>query len=416
MSNERQLKPMQRFSRYSRASYDDPAIAHSAHDLSLTEITERALKGESAPDLPIVGPSFPGLEERPYDLDESPSPQVRDFWNDAPVQRKTHNDHPGYPANDTINALLNGDHQHVLYEQPKADPTVMPPDAEDSQATNRHDEPETRREAVAEAGITTETGKQKERDSVRAVNASANALRKKAGPLLINSGMWLARNLKRREIRRRFSRLLAFGHTHLTDRKTERLFFVPTRLTERYDPAPDRGVHFDGPVPVKAFEWVMSLMPEDLREYAFIDVRAELGRTSLLATRNNIKHVIAYEYDAKHFDDLKMNIAQYPRSQMTCRNIDARRGDVDGVVIPDQPCIVYFSNAWREPMLKGVINLISESYQQHPRRIYIVLANTASDTMLDQNNIFDPVEPLIAERMKLRLLSPIDFKIYHSIA
>jgi hypothetical protein len=275
--------------------------------------------------------------------------------------------------------------------------------------------PERAAEAAEVKAKRRETRREKTRAAGDAVKSTSLTLRRKVGPLLISSGMWLAQNLRRREIRRRFSRLLAFGHAHLTDRKTEQLFFVPTRMAERFDPAPDRGIHYDGPVPVKAFEWIMSFMPDDLREFAFIDVRAGLGRTSLLAARCNFKRIVAYEYEPKLFDDLQMNIAQYPRSRMVCRNIDARRGDIDGIVLPDQPSIVYFSNAWREPMIEGVVNYISDTYRQSPRRIYIILENTAADTAIEQSNIFDLVEAPIAERLKLRLLSPMDFKVYRSV-
>ena len=157
------------------------------------------------------------------------------------------------------------------------------------------------------------------------------------------------------------------------------------------------------------------MMPDDLRQYAFVDVRAGRGRTTLLATKWNFHRVISYEYDAEIFDDLQMNIAQYPRSRMTCRNVDCYRGDVDGIRLPDQPCIIYFSGVWREPMLAGVMDYVRDTYRQSPRRIFVILENTDEATALPRDNIFDQIEPPIAERMKLRLLSPMDFKLYHSL-
>jgi hypothetical protein len=428
MSNERQSKPAQRFSRYSRASYGELAPAHSGNEMSLAELTERALKGERAPEAAITAarplPAFDQIPPRGHD---QPPPPDAGLWNEEPVQPQPRNGRAAHPAGESLNARLNGHHQ------PDAAPQMPPQPAQiqaQAASTTLDDdealEPETEaksspREARAaeKAEARTkrrEARREKTRQSVDTVKSTSRGLRQKIGPLLMNSGLWLAQNLRRREIRRRFSRLLVFGHTHLIDRKTEQLFFVPSRMAEKFAPAPDRGIHYDGPVPVKAFHWVMSFMPEDLREFAFIDVRAGLGRASLLAARYNFKRIAAYEYEPQLFDDLQMNIAQYPRSQMTCRNIDAHRGDIDGITMPDQPCIVYFSNAWREEMIEGIVNYISDTYRQSPRRIYIILENTAADTALEQSNIFDPIEPPIAERLKLRLLSPVDFKIYRSIA
>jgi hypothetical protein len=421
MSNERPSRPEQRFSRYSRAAYDEFAPAPSENELSLVELTERALKRERAPEPAIAaGRPLPTFDEiPPRGIDQPPPPPETEFWNeDAHAQQR--NGRAQHPVRDSLTARLNGHHQPAAPDQPAQvqhisvpldDETQKPePPAKRTRSKERSAEP------IEIKAKRREARREKTRPGVDAVKSTSRTLRRKVGPLLASSSLWLAQNLRRREIRRRFSRLLAFGHAHLTDRKTEQLFFVPSRMVERFDPAPDRGIHYDGPVPVKAFEWVMSFMPDDLREFAFIDVRAGLGRTSLLAARYNFKRIAAYEYEPKLFDDLQMNIAQYPRSRMVCRNIDAHRGDIDGIVMPDQPCIVYFSNAWREPMIEGVVNYISDTYRQSPRRIYIILENTAADTALEQSNIFDPLEAPIAERLKLRLLSPIDFKVYRSIA
>jgi hypothetical protein len=158
----------------------------------------------------------------------------------------------------------------------------------------------------------------------------------------------------------------------------------------------------------------MTMMPEDLRQFAFVDVRAGRGRTALLASKWNFNRILAYEYDAQIFDDLEMNVAQYPRSRMTCRNIDCNRGDIVGISLPNQPCVIYFSGAWREPMMAGVMDYVRDTYRQSPRRIYVILENVAEDTALAKDNIFDPMDPPLADRLKLRLLSPMDFRVYRS--
>jgi 16S rRNA G966 N2-methylase RsmD len=242
------------------------------------------------------------------------------------------------------------------------------------------------------------------------------AVRAKAGPALINSAFWLAHNLRRREIRKRYNKALVFSHTRIADRRLEKLFFVPTLKSQLIDPAPERGIHYDGPVPASVFNWAMAPLPQDLRQFAFIDIRAGRGRTSLLAAKRNFNRIIAYEYDDQVFDDLSMNIAQFPRSLMACRNIDCYRGDIDGIRMPDQPCVVYFSGAWREQVIPGVMNYVRQTYRQSPRRIYVVLENVDDKSALASDDIFQRVEPALADRLKLRLLSPMDFRVYRTIA
>ena len=214
------------------------------------------------------------------------------------------------------------------------------------------------------------------------------AARAKAGPALVKSAFWLAHNLRRREIRKRYNKALVFGHTRVADRSLEKLFFVPTLQAQVIEPAPERGILYDGPIPASVFNWVMTLVPDDLRQFAFVDIRAGRGRTALLAAKRNFNRIIAYEYDAKIFDDLSMNIAQYPRSLMACRNIDRYRGDVDGIFLPDQPCVIYVSGAWREQMIPGVMNYVRQTYRQSPRRMYVILENVDGETRLASRRHF----------------------------
>ncbi len=429
MSNDGPMKPAQRFSRYSRASYEDVApLPPQQDEPSLTELTQRALNGERIPRRPGPrGKDLSGFPENgagetlaPVNVDQPPPPETQ-VWDDETP----------YEENRNGTSRIRRTKYREMVGPPVADPMhearsdIEPAAVELEKSANRdataHKRADMLGSGTLQAASSTRERKRKARKEnsrkrMDAVKASARSARAKAIPALMNSGLWLAKNLRRREIRRRYNRLLVFGHTRVGDRKLEPLFFVPTRKAEVIDPAPARGIHYDGPVPSKAFDWVMSVMPGDLREFAFIDVRAGRGRTSLLAAKHNFKQIIAYEYDPETFDDLQMNIAQYPRSRMVCRNIDAHRGDVDGIVMPDRPCIVYFSNAWREPMIEGVIDYVSGTYRQSPRRIYVILENVAADTALSQNNLFDLIEPPLAQRVKLRLFSPMDFRIYRSVA
>jgi hypothetical protein len=399
MTNDGPRRFDQRFSRFSRNSYEDVLPPPPPEEPSLTEIAARALNAhrETPPIRPRAEERWPGGAQR---WDQPPPPEPTPQWAEdrqpvappplpsgqpgPPVQQPApRRPHPGAPID-----AFGAPPQSFASEPMRGAPPAKPP----------------RKSAVS-------------RLTVAASRLAAQGwafTRSKGGPALVNSAMWLAHNLRRREIRKRYNRALVFGHTRVADRKLEDLFFISTRTGESIDPAPERGIHYDGPVPAAVLDWVMSVMPADLRQFAFVDVRAGRGRTSLLAAKWNLNRIIAYEYDAQIFDDLQMNIAQYPRSRMACRRIDCYRGDVDGIRLPDQPCIIYFSGAWREPMIDGVMSYVRETYRQSPRRVYIIFENIDEQTALGADGIFEAVEPKIAERMKLRLLSPMDFRIYRS--
>lgn len=281
--------------------------------------------------------------------------------------------------------------------------------------------PKTPPQTVAEGGAKAPKSKPaKQSEWPAAAKLAFSQAAAKAVPAVTNaasrSALWVAHNLRRRELRKRYGEALVFTHNRVLDRNLERLFFVPTLKGARIAPSPDRNILYDGPVPGRVFDWAMAFLPKDLRGYAFIDFRAGSGRPMLLAAKHNFDRIIGFEFNAQAFDDLQMNIAQYPRSLMACRNIDCYRGDLDGVSIPDQPSVLYFQAAWREEMLGGVMDYVRETYRQSPRQLYVVLENADEGMSLEQDGIFRRLEPALQERVKLKLLSPLEFQVYSSAA
>ncbi len=421
MTNDRQSKSAQRFSRFSRSTYDDVSSRQAgaaAEEPSLADLTARALNGHRQPAGRHHAMNGHGAPHHETGLDQQPPPpEPSTFWDETerltpPAPRQPAMDRPqqaaavAKPALRRAEAPPRTELPHEVPPRARPEPPA-PPEASVAEAAPPVSKAAARRRKPKPEAAAPGPG---------VLSRLAATMRHRTGPALTKSAFWLAHNLRRREIRKRYSKLLILGHTRIADRKLEQLFFVPTRKSEVLDPAPDRAIHYDGPVPAAAFRWVMKMMPEDLRQFAFVDVRAGRGRTALLASKWSFNRILAYEYDPQTFDDLEMNVAQYPRSRMTCRNIDCNRGDIVGISLPNQPCVIYFSGAWREPMMAGVMDYVRDTYRQSPRRIYVILENVAEDTALAKDNIFDPMDPPLADRLKLRLLSPMDFRVYRSSA
>jgi hypothetical protein len=228
----------------------------------------------------------------------------------------------------------------------------------------------------------------------------------------------LVRNTRKQDLKAHYKRALVALHRRVLDRQIEPLFFHPT--IETGDPAApavlvSEGARFEGPIPVRVFDWLMSALPADLKDFAFVDFRAQRGRATLLAARRNFESITAYEYDAKRFDELQMNVAQFPRSLMACRKIDIIRGDRDGLSIPAQPAVLYFANADREPFLSLIMGQVAASYRLNPRRIYVILEHPAPNMPILQDSIFYRMKLAPRERMLMRLLSPLKAHIYRSL-
>jgi hypothetical protein len=406
MSNDQPRAP-QRYSRYTRP---EVMPAQQPAEPSLEEITSRTLQGARP------APTRLTREAELYDDQPVAQPVMAEWLSPEPrfapplppidVEVETVIEHAPLPRTPQAEA---GPAHSVAYHHPA--PVAETPEY---MVAPHHPapvaetlEPKATRKPVPSMSNQLQQGQ-------KAAVRVANVVRDKAGPVVTKSALWLPPNFRRREVRKRYGEALVFTHNKVLDRRLEKLFFVPTLKTAVTNPAPERGILYDGPVPSAVFTWALAAMPQDLREYAFIDFRAGRGRTVLLAAKRDFERIIGFEYDAELFDDLQMNIAQYPRSEMVCRNIDCYRGDLDGIRIPDQPSVLYFSNAWREDMLSGVMDYVRQTYRDSPRRMYVMLENADETVALPKDGIFHRFEPGISERTKLKLLSPMEFQFYRT--
>jgi hypothetical protein len=234
-------------------------------------------------------------------------------------------------------------------------------------------------------------------------------------------------------MRRSYLRALVPIHAMVGDRPYEKLLFRKTRTDQTKadlaqadlaDGAADTRLEaeraagpvvYDGPIHAYVLDWVLSGLASDFRGYAFVDFRAGRGRTMLLASMRNFDRVIGFEYSQDNLDDAKLNISQFPRSLMTCRDVECWRGDGAGITIPKQPLVLFFPNAYRERFMALILSHISASYRLNPRRIYIILENPPKDPLAGQEDIFHEHKLPAVVRLKLKFFSPVALSAYRSL-
>lgn len=277
-----------------------------------------------------------------------------------------------------------------------------------------------RRRAAQRGGIKRETWTAKTWRMERLLRQRVSSFVKANGAPVKLGVERVARNLRKSQLRKRYVKLLELAHSRIFDRKLETLFFVPT-LQRAAPPADANGssapaMHYEGPLPRLAFDWAMSAAPYALKDYAFVDFQAGRGRAVLLAAQRRFEKIIGYEYDGQTFDDLMMNVAQFPRSLMGCRNVQCVRGDREGLTIPAQPSILFFSHALKPGFLSLIMTHVLTSYQLDPRRLYVMLENPAHSLSIGQDDIFYRITPPLPQRLQLKLFSPVNIAIYRSLA
>jgi hypothetical protein len=214
---------------------------------------------------------------------------------------------------------------------------------------------------------------------------------------------------------------LIWLHANLLDSGIERLMFVPTAGRTALD---DLTIHGDHraqgheyrPTPHFVFKWALAAIEDDPSRLSFVDYGAGKGRVLLLASQYPFAEIGGIEFAEELHDNATMNIAQFSRSRMKCRNVECMLEDVTGVKVPDGEAIHYFFNPFEPEIFAEVLRGIVASYHAKPRRLYLILIDMDVAEMVHRTGVFQEAQLPSAERFMARVLSPYKVSVYRSLA
>ncbi len=258
-------------------------------------------------------------------------------------------------------------------------------------------------------------GKQLRRSSVR----SRRVLAERVGPALAGPARRLGRRLSGSSLRRDHKRLLLTSHALFLDRPADKLFFIPTRghvsLIGLKIPAQVRRTAHDyKPTPRRVFEWAMSAVRPPLERTVFVDFGAGRGRVLLLASHHPFARIVGAEIAAELHDDCLMNIAQYPRSLMKCRNVECEQVRATALPIPEEPVVFYFFNPFDTEIVLKVLDRIERSYKQQRRQMHLICVDMGGINVAETHGVFQPVAFSVRQRLTHKLLSPYSIQVYRT--
>ncbi len=216
---------------------------------------------------------------------------------------------------------------------------------------------------------------------------------------------------------------------HLTqeigyDRGIEKLFFIPAKgfisLDELTIDSPNRQFgHNYHPIHRLSFNWAMAQIPDQLDKFTFVDYGAGRGRALLLASLLPFRKIIGVEFANELHDDANMNIAQFPRSLMKCRDVDCLLMDAVDFPIPETRGVFLFNDSFDREVLETVLARIGSSYRANPRRIYLVFVRPLHakvlDSLIERTVIFEPIYHSKSEKMRMQILSPDQVQIFRTL-
>jgi len=126
---------------------------------------------------------------------------------------------------------------------------------------------------------------------------------------------------------------------------------------------------------IRRFKAFMSFLPKDLRDFVFIDYGSGKGKLLTIASEYYFKKIIGVEFSQEIHSIAQNNIAKYRSKSQKCFDVQSVFIDASEYLIPDDRCIFYFFNPFRESIMLQVLGNIQKSYLRNPRKIYIVLYN-----------------------------------------
>jgi len=239
-------------------------------------------------------------------------------------------------------------------------------------------------------------------------------------PALAKSGKWLAQRLNPLSLRQDYSRGLLLAHRFTADKNIEKLMFVPTAKSiplshVRVPHQLRRTGHDYRPTPWHVFHWAMMMIPETFERFAFVDYGAGRGRALLMASQYPFDKITGAEIAAELHQDCILNIAQFSRSYMKCRDVTCEHLSALRLDIPDQETVFYFNNPFDHSMFERVVDQIVRSYKQDPRRLYVICVDMKSDEVLEDTGIFERLTVPLKTRLKQAAASPYSIRVYQTV-
>jgi hypothetical protein len=142
------------------------------------------------------------------------------------------------------------------------------------------------------------------------------------------------------------------------------------------------------PSPYRSRQWMIAAIDYDLTRLTFVDHGAGKGRVLLVASQYPFQAIGGVEFAEELQDDATMNIAQFPRSRMKCRNVECVLDDAAALGPPEGESVHYFFNPFSREVFAEVLDNIVVSYRGGPPSLYLVLVDPVGTDLIDQSGVF----------------------------
>ncbi|HJO04727.1 MAG TPA: class I SAM-dependent methyltransferase [Acidobacteriota bacterium] len=171
-----------------------------------------------------------------------------------------------------------------------------------------------------------------------------------------------------------------FDLRHGTDTDGE----IPVHLLGHSDEVARQAVSYEATEPA-AFRHMVGELPICHRSYTFIDLGSGKGRVVILAARHPFRRIIGVEASTSLHTIASQNMRAWARAGNDTRHIRLVHADASKLEIPDDPCVIYLFNPFRERAMARLVLHLKWSLQRQPRDLWLIYYNPQFGYMLENS-------------------------------
>jgi len=173
---------------------------------------------------------------------------------------------------------------------------------------------------------------------------------------------------------------------------TQAILFLTDLDPESAGDAVMHATHYE-PVPVEDFHELLATIPESaIRQAAFVDVGAGMGRAVILASEQPFRQVTGVEVSPGLFEIARENLASCAKEQRRCNDVRVGRADARIWNFPPGDLVVFMYNPFDAEAMAATIGAIL--HRRDAGTTWLLYHTPVERTIIDDDPFWSQVTAL----------------------
>lgn len=139
------------------------------------------------------------------------------------------------------------------------------------------------------------------------------------------------------------------------------------------------------------FDEAMSHVNIDHSAYTFVDIGSGKGKAMMLASLYPFRKIVGVEFSDELCRLSERNLRVFAHARQKTRAFEVHCLDARKYEAVAEPCVFFFFNPFRAPLMQSVVERIAASIDAHPRPVWIVYCNPEFAACIDAYPVFETV-------------------------